>query len=228
MKPLVTMQNITKSYHVGENDLPVLRGINLTIHKGEQLVIVGRSGSGKSTLMNILGLLDQPTAGAYYLAEQHVPSLDDDSLSALRGETIGFVFQSFHLLPGMTIWENVALPLTYRKIASEERRERASSLLKRVGLGHRLSHLPQQLSGGERQRVAIARALINRPSLLLADEPTGNLDSKSQQNILALFYELQQETGLTMVMVTHDQSIATHAQRLINISDGIIKEGHVE
>ena len=220
MSPLIHLQDITKVYRTGEVDVPVLRGIDLRIDRGEQVVIMGRSGSGKSTLMNILGCLDQPTGGQYDLDGHPVAGLPDDDVSRLRGQLIGFVFQAFHLLKGRTVVENVELPLEYQEIDSEVGRARAVALLERVGLGHRLFHRPNQLSGGERQRVAIARALINQPRLLLADEPTGNLDTRARQQILDLFGELQADGSLTTVMVTHDPEIGAMAGRLVRIADG--------
>lgn len=220
MSPLIELSGITKTYRTGEVDVPVLRGIDLQIHRGEQVVIMGRSGSGKSTLMNILGCLDQPTGGQYTLDGHAVAGLDDDAVSRIRGQLIGFVFQAFHLLKGRSVVENVELPLEYQAIDPAIGRERAIALLERVGLGHRLFHRPNQLSGGERQRVAIARALINEPRLLLADEPTGNLDTRARQQILDLFAALQAEGKLTTVMVTHDPEIGSMAGRLVRIADG--------
>jgi putative ABC transport system ATP-binding protein len=185
---------------------------------------MGRSGAGKSTLMNILGCLDRATSGRYVLDGRDVSALGDDALSQVRGQTIGFVFQSFHLLQSRTIVENVELPMEYQRVAAGEREARAKELLVRVGLGHRLGHYPQQLSGGERQRVAIARSLANRPRLLLADEPTGNLDSAAQAKILSLFEDLQRETGVTMIMVTHDEAIGEAARRRVLVSDGLVLE----
>jgi putative ABC transport system ATP-binding protein len=202
----------------------VLRGIDLSVHAGEYVAIMGRSGAGKSTLMNILGCLDRATSGRYVLDGHDVGELDDDALSGVRGRTIGFVFQSFHLLRSRTIVENVELPMEYQDVPPAEREQRARDLLERVGLGHRLDHYPQQLSGGERQRVAIARSLSNQPRLLLADEPTGNLDTAAQCRILELFAQLQEETGVTMVMVTHDEAIGEAAQRCVIVSDGLVLE----
>ena len=220
MTALIELTAITKTYLAGEVDVPVLRGIDLRIERGEQVAIMGRSGSGKSTLMNILGCLDRPTTGEYILDGEPVSRLNDDAVSAMRGRLIGFVFQAFHLLRGRTVLKNVELPMEYQGVTPNERRERAAELLERVGLGHRLTHRPNQLSGGERQRVAIARALANRPRLLLADEPTGNLDSLARGQILDLFAELQEDYDLTTVMVTHDPEIGRAAQRLVQLSDG--------
>lgn len=221
---IVRLDSVTKVYQTGELEVPVLRGIDLSVMQGEYIAIMGRSGAGKSTLMNILGCMDRPSGGEYILDGCDIGTLDDDALSTIRGRTIGFVFQSFHLLRGMTITENVELPMEYQGISAGARKERAVGLLERVGLGHRLDHRPQQLSGGERQRVAIARSLANRPRLLLADEPTGNLDSAAQRRILDLFAELQDEMGITMIMVTHDQAIGDAAERCIIVSDGRVLE----
>ena len=220
---LIALSEITKTYQLGEVDVPVLRGINLEIDYGEYVSIMGRSGSGKSTLMNIVGCLDQPTAGSYRLEGREVETLDDDELSDLRGRTVGFVFQSFHLLKNLTVLQNVELPMEYQGIVPSARRLKAASLLERVGLGHRLEHRPNQLSGGERQRVAVARALANDPSLLLADEPTGNLDSRAREAILGLFDELHRETNVTLVVVTHDPAIAERTPRVIRIADGKVE-----
>lgn len=221
---LIRLEGITKVYRAGEVDVPVLRGIDLTIEAGEHVAIMGRSGSGKSTLMNILGCLDQPTAGSYTLDGRDVSRLDDDAISTIRGRTVGFVFQQFHLLPGRTVRENVELPMEYQDVPTDARRARAVSLLERVGLGHRLDHRPNQLSGGERQRVAIARALANQPRLVLADEPTGALDSKAAERVLALFAELHAETGVTLVLVTHDPAVGRAAPRLVQVADGKVVE----
>ena len=221
---IVDLRDIVKTYQAGEVAVPVLKGIDLQIDAGEHVAIMGKSGAGKSTLMNILGCLDRPTSGEYVLAGHPVSRLEDDALSSIRGRTIGFVFQSFHLLGSMTVLENVELPMEYQNIAASERKERAAGLLERVGLGHRLGHRPNQLSGGERQRVAIARSLSNQPKLLLADEPTGNLDSAGTRRILDLFAELQAESGFTMIVVTHDHAIGEAAPRLVRVADGLIVE----
>jgi putative ABC transport system ATP-binding protein len=221
---IVRLEGVTRTYRNGEVEVPVLRGIDLRIEAGEYVAIMGRSGAGKSTLMNILGCLDRATSGRYVLDGRDVGGLGDDALSQVRGQTIGFVFQSFHLLQSRTIVENVELPMEYQRVGAAEREARAKDLLVRVGLGHRLGHYPQQLSGGERQRVAIARSLANRPRLLLADEPTGNLDSAAQAKILSLFEELQRETGVTMIMVTHDEAIGEAARRRVLVSDGQVVE----
>ncbi len=223
-EPLIKLDELTKVYRTGDLEVPVLRGIDLEIYPGESLAIMGRSGAGKSTLMNILGCLDRPTGGHYILDGCDIGQLDDDALSTIRGRTIGFVFQSFHLLRNLTVTENVELPMEYQGVAPAERRQRAQELLRRVGLGHRLEHLPQKLSGGERQRVAVARALSNQPRLILADEPTGNLDSAARNRILELFDELQQETGVTLIMVTHDPAIGKDAPRCVIVADGKVVE----
>jgi putative ABC transport system ATP-binding protein len=219
---MIRLAQIRKTYRSGEVEIPVLRGIDLEIAQGERVAIMGRSGSGKSTLMHILGLLDRATSGAYELGGRDVGALGDDELSRLRGRTIGFVFQAFHLLKNRDIVDNVALPLEYQDVPKGERRARATALLERVGLGHRLAHRPTQLSGGERQRVAIARALVTRPRILMADEPTGNLDSAAQADIMALFDELHAETGVTLIVVTHDRAIGEASPRRIELLDGAI------
>jgi putative ABC transport system ATP-binding protein len=219
---MIRLSQIRKTYRSGEIDIPVLRGIDLEIAAGEWIAIMGRSGSGKSTLMHILGLLDRASSGMYELGGRDVGALCDDELSRLRGRTIGFVFQAFHLLRNRDIVDNVALPLEYQDVRKGERRERAAAILERVGLGHRLSHQPTQLSGGERQRVAIARALVTRPRIVLADEPTGNLDSSAQAAIMALFEQLHTETGVTLIVVTHDRAIGEAAPRRIELLDGEI------
>jgi putative ABC transport system ATP-binding protein len=205
-------------------EVPVLKGIDLTIEAGEYVSIMGRSGAGKSTLMNILGCMDRPTGGEYTLDGQRIASLDDDALSTIRGRTVGFVFQSFHLLKGLTVLQNVELPMEYQHIPAAQKRLRAHELIERVGLSHRLGHRPSQLSGGECQRVAIARALSNNPRVVLADEPTGNLDISAQGRILELFEALQRETGVTLIMVTHDESVGRKTDRRIVLSDGRVVE----
>ena len=224
MEPLIKIEALTRAYQAGDVEVPVLRGIDLTIHPKEYVAIMGRSGAGKSTLMNIIGCLDRPTSGRYILDGCDVASLDDDALSSIRGRTIGFVFQSFHLLRNLSVVENVELPMEYQGVSPAARRERAVGLLERVGLGHRLDHLPAKLSGGERQRVAVARALSNQPRLILADEPTGNLDSSARRKILDLFAELQDETGVTLIMVTHDDAIGQEAGRCVVVVDGRVAE----
>ena len=219
---LIELTNITKTYITGPSRVDVLNGIDLSIDSGEYVAIMGRSGAGKSTLMNIMGCLDHPTTGGYELDGSEVSVMNDDDLSAIRGKTIGFVFQSFHLLKNHDVCDNVALPMEYQNIPHRLRRERAEELLTLVGLEHRLTHLPNELSGGERQRVAIARALSNRPKVVLADEPTGNLDSGSRDRILDLFERLVDETDVTLIMVTHDELIGKLARRMIIVDDGRI------
>lgn len=221
---VVNFEGVTKTYVTGPTSVQVLRGIDLQIARGEYVAIMGRSGAGKSTVMNILGCLDRPTSGRYSLMGQDVSTLNDEGLSGLRLRTIGFIFQSFHLLKSLNVRENVELPMEYLGMGAAERAERASSLLKQVGLGHRLGHMPNQLSGGERQRVAIARALANRPTVLLADEPTGNLDSAARDHVLGLFDELLEDQGITLVTVTHDPLIGELARRRVIVSDGVIVE----
>jgi ABC-type lipoprotein export system ATPase subunit len=224
---LMDLRNIYKTYHVGELDVPVLMGVSMSIERGELVALMGVSGSGKSTLMNILGCLDHPTSGQYFLDGQEVSNMSSDERALLRNHKIGFVFQSFNLLPRTTALENVMLPLSYtaENISDREVRRRAMELINRVGLGDRYHHEPSQLSGGQQQRVAIARALINRPALLLADEPTGNLDSHTSEDVLQMFQQLNQEEGITIIIVTHDPNVARHARRIIGISDGVIVDG---
>ncbi|WOX05264.1 ABC transporter ATP-binding protein [Microbulbifer pacificus] len=220
---MISVQNLTRSYGEGDARVTALAGISLEIGRNEFVAIMGTSGSGKSTLMNILGCLDQQTSGEYLLDGRSVGSLDDDTLSALRNRQIGFIFQTFHLLPRLSALRNVMLPLRYSEIDDSSAEQRARALLERVGLGHRLHHTPYEMSGGQRQRVAIARALINNPKVIFADEPTGNLDSKTSQEILALLKQLHRE-GQTIVMVTHESEIAEHAERVIRMSDGLVVE----
>jgi putative ABC transport system ATP-binding protein len=219
---LISLRDITKIYHLGEVDIPALNGVSLNIERGEFVAIMGSSGSGKSTLLNLLGCLDKPTGGTYALDGEEVSRFDYDALARVRNRRIGFIFQNFNLLPRTTALENVELPLYYGPpLTGEERRKKALDLLTRLGLGARLHHHPGQLSGGQQQRVAIARALVNAPPLILADEPTGNLDSRASAEIMALFQELNRE-GITLVMVTHEQDIAQYAQRSIHMRDGKI------
>ena len=224
---LIKLQDIRKTYHLGELDVPVLKGVSMTVERGELLALMGASGSGKTTLMNILGCLDRPTSGRYFLDGQDVSGLSADERALLRNRRIGFVFQSFNLLTRTSALENVIVPLAYTPVGLPPRdvQERAVTVLERVGLGDRLGHEPSQLSGGEQQRVAIARALVNHPALLLADEPTGNLDSRTSEEILQVFRQLHDEEGLTIVVVTHDPGVARHAQRIIRIHDGLIQDG---
>jgi len=222
MDAMIQVRELRKTYQMGDIEVPALRGVSFSIKRGEFVAIMGPSGSGKSTLMNLLGCLDTPTAGQYILDGLPVEQLERNLLAAVRNRKIGFVFQQFNLLPRQTALENVALPLVYLGgVPGEERIERAREVLQQVGLGERMDHKPRELSGGQQQRVAIARALITRPALLLADEPTGNLDSKSSIEIMALFEELHRQ-GMTVVLVTHEPDIAAHAQRVISVHDGLI------
>ncbi len=220
--PLIVLEKLTKVYSTGAEDVYALRGISLQIRANEFVAIMGPSGSGKSTLLHILGCLDSPTSGRYLFRGRDVSQLNDDELARIRNREIGFVFQAFNLLPRATALKNVELPLIYAGVPAEERRQRARAALEAVGLGDRLSHRPNELSGGQRQRVAIARALVIRPSLILADEPTGNLDTASGQEIMRLFSELWSQ-GNTIVLVTHEEYIARYAQRIIRLRDGRVE-----
>jgi putative ABC transport system ATP-binding protein len=221
MPPLIQIEDITKVYQMGSELVNALRGVSLSIDASEYVAIMGASGSGKSTLMHIIGCLDRPTQGKYILAGKSVEHLSDDELAGVRNETIGFIFQQFNLLPQMTAMGNVMLPLTYAGVLKEERMTRAKELLTRVNLSDRLNHKPTELSGGQQQRVSIARALANQPKLLLADEPTGALDSQTAAEFMALIDQLVDQ-GMTVIVVTHDPETASHAQRLIRIKDGLI------
>jgi putative ABC transport system ATP-binding protein len=219
---VIDIENITKEYVMGEEVIHALRGVTLQIRRNEYLAIMGPSGSGKSTLMNMLGCLDTPTSGRYEFNGKDVSEMNGDELAAIRNREIGFVFQTFNLLPRSTSLKNVELPLIYAGIAPEEREDRAAAALTSVGLGDRLTHKPNELSGGQRQRVAIARALVNHPSIILADEPTGNLDSKTGEEIMVLFEALYQE-GNTVILVTHEADVARHARRTVFLRDGVIE-----
>jgi putative ABC transport system ATP-binding protein len=219
--PLIALRGVSKVYKTGDVEVAALRGVDFTVESGEFVAIMGSSGSGKSTLMNILGCLDRPTTGQYLLDGQDVSRLDRNGLAIVRNRTLGFVFQSFNLLARTTALENVELPMLYAGIPAHERRRRSREALERVGLGARLDHHPRQLSGGQQQRVAIARALVSRPRVILADEPTGNLDSRTSIEVMALFQELRQE-GITLVLVTHEPDIAGFAGRVVVVKDGRI------
>src|SRR5947199_4233763 len=223
---VIDIENITKDYVMGEEIVHALRGVSLQIHRNEYIAVMGPSGSGKSTLMNMLGCLDTPSSGRYEFNGRNVAEMDDDELAAIRNREIGFVFQTFNLLPRATSLRNVELPLIYAGVDPETREERATQALTDVGLGDRIHHKPNELSGGQRQRVAIARALVNRPSILLADEPTGNLDSKTGEEIMALLENLYQH-GNTIILVTHERDIAAHARRTVHLIDGLIEMDHV-
>ncbi len=224
MAPLIEMRGICKWYTTGEQTVKALDDINLTIEQGEMAAILGRSGSGKSTLMNLLGCLDTPTGGSYRLAGQAVNTMTEGQLSAVRNRTIGFVFQSFHLLPQLSALENVELPLIYRGMLEKQRRQLAQDNLQRVGLGERMDHRPNELSGGQQQRVAIARALAGNPPMLLADEPTGNLDSSAGRDIMSLLHELH-DGGTTVIIITHDPAIGAACPRRLTMVDGHLSEG---
>ncbi|MBN1937468.1 MAG: ABC transporter ATP-binding protein [Anaerolineae bacterium] len=221
-RPAIEIQELTKTYQMGQVTVHALRGVTLQIEQGEMMAIMGASGSGKSTLMNVIGCLDKPTLGRYLLEGQDVGRLDDNQLAEIRSHKIGFVFQTFNLLARTTALQNVTLPMIYSGVKASERRRRARHALETVGLADRLRHAPNELSGGQQQRVAIARALVNEPSILLADEPTGNLDSRSGAEIMALLQGLNRERGITIVLVTHDPLIAQHTRRIIHLHDGRI------
>jgi putative ABC transport system ATP-binding protein len=222
--PLIALEGVSKRYRLGEVEIAPLQAVSLSIEPGESVAVMGASGSGKTTLMNILGCMDRPTEGRYLLEGREISGLSRDELARIRNQKFGFVFQTFNLLARTSALENVELPLLYwNRLASSERRRRAREALERVGLGDRLEHHPSQLSGGQQQRVAIARALVNRPSILLADEPTGNLDSASEREVLSIFRHLHEE-GITVVLVTHNPDVASEARRIIRIRDGRILE----
>jgi len=226
MSSIIELENIQKSYYLGKQELKVLKGISLEVFKNEYVALMGPSGSGKSTLMNILGCLDSPTSGNYILNGEDVSKMADDDLAEVRNKEIGFVFQQFNLLPRLTAAENVALPLIYNGTSKKVRMELALEMLNRVGLADRSHHKPNELSGGQNQRVAIARALVNNPSIILADEPTGNLDSKTSVEIMHIFDKIQAE-GNTVILVTHEEDIAEYAHRIIRLRDGVIESDHL-
>jgi putative ABC transport system ATP-binding protein len=223
MASMISLKDITKTYHLGTIDVPVLKRINLSIEEGEYVAIMGASGSGKSTLMNIIGCLDRPSSGQYFLAGQDLTTLDDDELADIRNQYIGFVFQQFNLLPKLTSLSNVMLPMIYADVDKSQRIEQATAALVQVGLRDRIQNRPNQLSGGQQQRVAIARALVNHPALVLADEPTGALDSTTSEEIMNLLTELNQQ-GTTIAIVTHDANVAARTKRIIRMVDGVIVE----
>lgn len=225
MQKIIELKNIAKAYKIGTETIHALRSVTLDIYKNEYVALMGPSGSGKSTLMNVLGCLDSPSSGEYILNNKSVAQMLDDELAEIRNKEIGFVFQSFNLLPRSTALENVMLPLVYAGFSKEERLKRAKEVMEQVGLGERMMHKPNELSGGQRQRVAIARALVNNPAIILADEPTGNLDSKTSVEIMALLEEIHKQ-GNTIVLVTHEEDIAQHAHRIVRLKDGVIERDY--
>lgn len=226
MQEIIQIEHIAKEYRIGTQTVHALRDINLSINKNEYVALMGPSGSGKSTLMNTLGCLDTPSSGLYMLNNQNVSTLQDNELAAIRNKEIGFVFQTFNLMPRYTALENVALPLIYAGFSKEERNARAEEVLTQVGLQDRMDHKPNELSGGQRQRVAVARALVNKPSIILADEPTGNLDSKTSYEIMNLFQEIH-DLGNTVILVTHEEDIAAYAHRIVRLKDGLVHSDDV-
>ena len=226
MEHLVDVRNVYKIYNPGENQVNALDGVSLTIDRGEFVAIIGQSGSGKSTFMNMIGLLDTPTEGEYYINGKLVDDLTDDEMSVIRNEEIGFIFQGFNLIPSLTALENVELPLVYRGMKKDERRKISIAALEKVGLGSRMDHLPKALSGGQQQRVAVARAIAAAPPVILADEPTGNLDTRSTKDVMKILHQLKDE-GRTVIVITHDNEIAMEAERVVRIRDGRIVEDYI-
>jgi putative ABC transport system ATP-binding protein len=226
MQPIISLKNIVRSFSIGAEEVKALRGVDLNINKNEYVALMGPSGSGKSTLMNLLGCLDTPTSGQYILNGTDVSVLDDNELAQIRNKEIGFIFQTFNLLPKSTALDNVILPLIYAGLGKAEREQKALKTLEDVGLANRVKHKPNELSGGQRQRVAVARALVNNPAIILADEPTGNLDSKTSVEIMGLFEEIHKK-GNTIIVVTHEEDIARHAHRIIRLRDGIIESDEI-
>jgi putative ABC transport system ATP-binding protein len=226
MQPIISLKNIVRSFRIGSEEVKALKGVDLNINKNEYVALMGPSGSGKSTLMNLLGCLDTPSSGQYILNGTDVSVLDDNELAQIRNKEIGFIFQTFNLLPKSTALDNVILPLIYAGIGKVEREQKALKTLEDVGLANRVKHKPNELSGGQRQRVAVARALVNNPAIILADEPTGNLDSKTSSEIMALFEEIHHK-GNTIIVVTHEEDIARHAHRIIRLRDGVIESDEI-
>jgi putative ABC transport system ATP-binding protein len=226
MQPIISLKNIERSFSIGAEEVKALRGVDLNINKNEYVALMGPSGSGKSTLMNLLGCLDTPTSGQYILNGTDVSVLDDNALAQIRNKEIGFIFQTFNLLPKSTALDNVILPLIYAGLGKLEREQKALKTLEDVGLANRVKHKPNELSGGQRQRVAVARALVNNPAIILADEPTGNLDSKTSVEIMGLFEEIHKK-GNTIIVVTHEEDIARHAHRIIRLKDGVIESDEI-
>ena len=220
--PVIALESISKVYVLGKVLIPAVKSVSITISRNEYVALMGPSGSGKSTLMNLIGCLDTPTGGRFVLSGHEVGRMSDDELAAIRNKEIGFVFQTFNLLPRLTALENVALPLVYAGVGKRKRTQRAEHVLQQVGLGDRMTHRPNELSGGQRQRVAIARAMVNEPSLILADEPTGNLDTKTSEEIMQLFDDIHRD-GNTLIVVTHEEEIARHARRIIRLRDGLVE-----